>query len=404
MLLDGSFRRTLLARLLLSVGPSTAAALLVAAPGCGGEPEAAADIRCFEWFEELGACLDRDQALDELRTIYPKCEDYIESVESDATQREGVCCYEVTSRRNSDYCGVPGRPFMLEGHRHTAAPRAAEAGWLARGTASGSGGRQPSLADLTDEERETLADGWLRSALEEHASVASFARFSLDLMAHGAPSSLVEAAHIAALDEVGHARLGFSLASAYRGAPLGPAAFPMPPGLPVAADLVALARAVAEEGCVGETVAALVAAEQRARAEDPAVRAALEVIAEDEARHAELAWLTVAWAIGAGGEPVRRAVAEVFEAAAQSLRRPPLAEAEAPRGRPAALAAHGHLTGADLHALSSAAVAQVVLPCAHSLALWKPVVAAVTRFGYGPTSTSSVLSALECASAPKTPI
>ncbi|WP_437830342.1 ferritin-like domain-containing protein [Sorangium sp. So ce1153] len=385
MLLDRSFRRTLIARLLLSAGPSTAAALLIAAPGCG-DPEAAeaadtaetADIRCFEWFEELGACLDREQALEEFRSIYAPCEsrEEIRSVKSDATQRGGACCYEVVAEETGP-CAV-GRPFMLEGHRRTAAPRPAEAGWLARGRSTGPGGMEPSLAHLTDEERETLAEGWLRSALEEHASVASFARFALDLMAHGAPSSLVEAAHIAALDEVGHARLGFSLASAYRGAPVGPAAFPMPPAIPVAADLVALARAAAEEGCVGETVAALLAAERRARAEDPAVRAALEAIADDEARHAELAWLTVAWAIGAGGEPVRRAVAGVFEAAAESLQRPPPAEAEAeaPRGRAAALAAHGRLAGADLRALSRAAVAQVVLPCARSLGLWKPRAAA----------------------------
>ncbi|WP_437754295.1 hypothetical protein [Sorangium sp. So ce1389] len=386
MLLDRSFRRTLIARLLLSAGPSTAAALLIAAPGCGepGPDEAAesaetADIRCFEWSEVLGACLDREQALEEFQIIYPFCEDDEEilSVESDATQRDGACCYEVLVRESGG-CPFEGRPFTLDGHRRTAASRPADAGWLARGKSAGPGGMAPSLADLTDEEREALAERWLRSALEEHASVASFARFALDLMAHGAPSSLVEAAHIAALDEVGHARLGFSLASAYRGAPVGPAAFPMPPGIPVAADLVALARAAAEEGCIGETVAALVAAEQRARAEDPAVRAALEVIADDETRHAELAWLTVAWAIGAGGEPVRGAVAGVFEAAAQSLRRPPPAEAdaEAPRGRAAALAAHGHLSGAELRALSRAALAQVVLPCALSLGLWKPRAAA----------------------------
>ncbi|WP_437951801.1 hypothetical protein WME98_14210 [Sorangium sp. So ce296] len=146
----------------------------------------------------------------------------------------------------------------------------------------------------------------------------------------------------------------------------------MAPGIPVAADLEALARAAAEEGCVGETVAALIAAEQRARAEDAAVRAALQAIADDEARHAELAWLTVAWAIGAGGEPVRRGVAEVFEAAAASLGGPPPTRSEPGRGRAAALAAHGCLAGSDLHELRSAALAQVVLPCARALGLWKP--------------------------------
>jgi hypothetical protein len=37
-------------------------------------------------------------------------------------------------------------------------------------------------------------------ALFQHASVASFARFSLELLALGAPPDLVAAAHAAALD------------------------------------------------------------------------------------------------------------------------------------------------------------------------------------------------------------
>ncbi|MDC0682454.1 hypothetical protein [Sorangium atrum] len=103
MLLDRSFRRTLLAGLLLSAGPSTAAAPLIAAPGCAGN-----DIRCFEWPEELGACLDRDQAREELNLIKERCSDLILSVESDAKQRDGACCYEVISTKVPARCHIAG--------------------------------------------------------------------------------------------------------------------------------------------------------------------------------------------------------------------------------------------------------------------------------------------------------
>src|SRR5262249_8650748 len=146
-------------------------------------------------------------------------------------------------------------------------------------------------------------------------------RFALELLAAGAPASLVEAAHRAALDEVRHARLCLGLASAYAGAPLGPAPFPFDGRVEGSADPADNSAPAARggrggealtEGCVGETLAAALAMEQLGRAEDPAVRAALAIIAEDEARHAELAWRAVAWAVRAGGERVRAAVAQAL--------------------------------------------------------------------------------------------
>ena len=38
----------------------------------------------------------------------------------------------------------------------------------------------------------------------------------------------------------------------------------------------------------------------------------LEIVVRDETAHAELAWRTVAWALSAGGDEVRRAVQAVF--------------------------------------------------------------------------------------------
>src|SRR6185436_8861484 len=122
----------------------------------------------------------------------------------------------------------------------------------------------------------------------------------------------VEEAHRAALDEVVHARLCFSLASAYAGADLGPARFPFGGAAEVRDDLAAIAAAVVREGCIGETLAAAQAGAQLELATDPAVRSVLARIAEDETRHAELAWRVVAWAIREGGDAVREAVREAF--------------------------------------------------------------------------------------------
>src|SRR6202042_477762 len=121
------------------------------------------------------------------------------------------------------------------------------------------------------------------------------------LLAAGAPADLVALAHSAALDEIQHARLCFALASAYAGEEIAPGPFPLGSEVRVGADLKSLAASTFAEGCVGETVAAVVASAQLAQATDPAVRAALAEIAADEARHAELAWRTVAWAVQTGG-------------------------------------------------------------------------------------------------------
>lgn len=51
----------------------------------------------------------------------------------------------------------------------------------------------------------------------EHASVAAFARFTLQLLAMGAPAELVQASVGAAADELDHARLRFGIADRFDG-------------------------------------------------------------------------------------------------------------------------------------------------------------------------------------------
>jgi hypothetical protein len=249
-----------------------------------------------------------------------------------------------------------GRPFLVEDESRTA-PIRRDAGdrWEeARATT-------PRTHDLTADQRAELAEAWMKDGLFEHASVASFGRFALELLAVGAPSDLLEQAHRAAIDEVRHARLCLGLASAYAGVPLTPAKFPFDGRVEVDANLATVAARAAREGCIGETLAAILAAEQLLHAEDPAVRAALVVIAEDEARHAELAWRTVAWALRTGGAEVRAAVTAVF---AETSVPAPSIEA---RLEASPLLAHGRLSSADVQLTLERGLREVVLPGARAL-------------------------------------
>lgn len=244
-------------------------------------------------------CIDNFESCEDLRSV--DCGPF------DASG--GNCCFEITTEEI--FCAVPGRPFSDCGDALLAELTDDDA-WLA--VVDGI-----ETSSLSSSERTRLADKWSRDALAEHASVASFARFALQLMAVGAPAALVAAAQEAALDEVEHARLAFAVASAYAGRDVGPGAFPVP-STPFATSLVALAVATAEEGCINETLCTIEARAELDATSDPAVRGVLARIIEDETRHAELAWRTVAWAVAVGGDEVREAVAAVFAPAATSGR------------------------------------------------------------------------------------
>lgn len=210
-------------------------------------------------------------------------------------EEQGLCCYYF-----SDGCTI-GRPLLDGTGRARVAPvrevgRVPPVRVVARG-----------LDDaLPDDLRRKLADGWLEDALLEHASVASFARAALELMAVGAPPDLLADCFAAGLDEVRHAEACFGLAARYSGRRRVPGPLPV---LPVRiAELARLAVDTFEEGCVAETIAVLAASRVRAVCRDAEVGDVLDRIIADEARHAELAWRTVAWAARAGGAEVALAV------------------------------------------------------------------------------------------------
>jgi hypothetical protein len=144
--------------------------------------------------------------------------------------------------------------------------------------------------------RTALAAHWTRTAQMEHASIAAFARFTLQLLGLGAPAELLAASIDAQSDELRHARRCFGVASRYAGTELGPGELDVE-GSFTETSLVEVAILALREGCVGETVAAVEAAEAAAHAADPEIRELLRAIGEDETRHAELAFRFVCWVV-----------------------------------------------------------------------------------------------------------
>jgi len=184
-------------------------------------------------------------------------------------------------------CAI-GRPFLVDEVARTA-PTARRDDWLV-------GGLNPELDRLSPDLRERLAQEWTRSAQLEHASIAAFSRFLLELMAFGAPSELVAETIAAIEDERQHARICFTLASEYAGEDIGPGELDVEGALE-APSLTRSLATVVREGCIGETIAALEASELATHVVDPLLREVLERIAADERRHAELAWKFAQWAM-----------------------------------------------------------------------------------------------------------
>lgn len=175
--------------------------------------------------------------------------------------------------------------------------------------------------NMTTTNHITLGDEWTKNSLGEHASVASFAAFSIALMTNNAPSDLVEDSFKAAMDEIRHAKVSFAITSKLLGRDVIPG--PLPPSYhQFNRDLTALAMAVAKEGCVDETLSSLVAAAEVELINNVLtnnggatevgskyygissevlswIRDELQAISQDESSHSALAWRTIDWVCSA---------------------------------------------------------------------------------------------------------
>lgn len=278
------------------------------------------------------------------------CRTDADSCQRDADCKKGQSCVvpgEDPVWSCNGWTCIIGRPLLADGAPRTAAG-VARADWhapLDLDTAT----LEPAVATA-------LAAHWQEVAALEHASVASFARFTLELLALAAPPELLAAAQRAALDEIEHARLAFALASGFAGRALGPGPL-RSADLTGERPLAAFVAALVQEGCVGETLGAA-EAELLAAQADPRLAPRLLEVAADETRHAALAWRTLHWLIARHGEVVRDAARAAVAASAAQL-----ADEPAPAPAPETLApAWGLLPRARLLAHRRLALDAVVRP------------------------------------------
>jgi hypothetical protein len=284
----------------------TSPLLLAIAAALSGCSKSYHDTGCMTVADDAMSCPAGMDVRPEQLTLPGQCGDDLEIVDvdsdgsvrkltSDSGTESTACCYTVMVVDSNTTGGcVVGRPYY-EGDDALRAPL-----------------RCPTPADAGPVSPRAAA--WAASGSDEHASVAAFSRLSLMLMAHGAPSELIRDVHQAALDELDHAELCWSLARRFGATVVGAEAFPFTEAISVHAPLSAVAASAVREGCLAETLGAHLAAAAAELAPEPDVKAALASIAAEEARHAVLSFRLVSWALRVGGAEVEAAVRAAFDA------------------------------------------------------------------------------------------
>lgn len=154
------------------------------------------------------------------------------------------------------------------------------------------------------------------SAHLESASVPAFVVLARDLRDLGAPEEFIVASLAAVHDEVAHARVTNQLALEHGGSAWNEVTVEVKSHRTLFD--VALENAV--EGCVRETFGALVAGCQAMKAQDAAIARTMLQIAQDETRHAALAFAVHEWLLPQLSASERDKIQSAQEAAISSLR------------------------------------------------------------------------------------
>jgi hypothetical protein len=339
---------------------------------CQTDDDCPGELLCAAWFS-ANVCGASD---------YFSCQtpdDECNSAADCPSDQYGSYCSGQGGVRTCEVNGaVCGRPFLVAGEARLAS-RVPDTDWCERGlidcrlAATGS--------PLSPSERQLVGDGWSEMGLMEHASIAAFARFTLQLLHVGAPRDLIERSQQAMLDETLHTQLCFALASRYLERPVGPGRLLMDAALQET-ELTQIVITTFREGCVGETVATLEARAALDGAADPDVKQTLARIVEDELRHAELAWRFVRWALTEQGPPLRAALAAEVRWLERELEQSPDSAAQT-----TSVAEHGILSERDQRQIRRTALAEVVLPCARAMLGSVGDVALATRFMDAPRAS-----------------
>lgn len=155
-------------------------------------------------------------------------------------------------------------------------------------------GRRPLEPRAADAVPRTEREHFERAAAHEAAAVRAFHQLAFDLEELGAPASIVAEARLAARDEANHARWTLAVARSFDPcARLGPVDERRAARRKLTPFALALDNAAA--GCVGELFGTWLQIFQARAAATSLLRSTAERIAQDEARHAALAFRLFDW-------------------------------------------------------------------------------------------------------------
>ncbi|WP_420412399.1 hypothetical protein [Roseibium sp.] len=178
-----------------------------------------------------------------------------------------------------------GRPLSVDGSRVRATVNT-ETDWGASST--------PASSHALPRD---VAEHWDAIAMEEHSSIASFARLLLEFMHFGVPASLVDETIAAMADETDHARDALKISSRLKGENTGAGTLDVSNVLTRKPALRTSVREALFEGCISETIGALAARKAAETCKDPEIKKTMQKISSDELRHAEVAWHFIEWGL-----------------------------------------------------------------------------------------------------------
>jgi hypothetical protein len=319
----------------------------------GGEPVTIEQVYCVDHFQSAEDCMACDQDCEgEISGAFSEEHSYSGwgydlGIDCGPMWLDGECCFVARPMSWDE-----GRPFRIAGKA-----RRAEATFGDRWAP------EVSVQPISRKLRRRLAKHWTNQGLAEHASVASFSRFSLQLMALGAPPELLAETARAMVEEIDHARRCFALASAYGDSPVGPGPIDTTDAQG-STDALTVLLETFTDGCINESMAAAEAQLLAERVTDPVLRETLQCIAEDETRHAALAWKTVRWILQRHPELQPTLVEAWVRIRANWDARLERLAAQDPTPE---LDAHGVLNGPGRAQLGTQVLTQVIAPCLGAL-------------------------------------
>ena len=135
---------------------------------------------------------------------------------------------------------------------------------------------------------------WIGSAESEHASIASFARHTLQLLSLNVPAEILLSSQNAAIDEVRHTETSYGVANAVLKTAISPDVLDIQHGLKHL-SFEEIVKSIIQEGCIQETLSAIEVNLAANLAGHSWLRQVMLQIATEEANHAQLAWDTIQW-------------------------------------------------------------------------------------------------------------